>query len=65
MEERKCPHCGETYKSIPCTSREDNETLICPDCGMREALKPICASADEVEEIIATVHKYSKPGKEE
>ena len=28
-----CPLCGRTYHGAPALSREDNETLICPDCG--------------------------------
>ena len=27
-----CPLCGRTYHGAPAISREDNETLICPDC---------------------------------
>ena len=64
MEERKCPLCGVLYKDIPSVSREDNETLICPDCGMRQALSTICVSEEEVENIIALVHKYTEPRKE-
>ena len=30
-----CPLCGRTYHGAPALSREDNETLICPDCGTR------------------------------
>ena len=26
-----CPLCGRTYHGAPAISREDNETLICPD----------------------------------
>lgn len=33
-----CPKCGCEYTGRPALSREDNETEICPDCGMREAL---------------------------
>ena len=28
-----CPLCGRTYHGAPALSREDNKTLICPDCG--------------------------------
>ena len=34
-----CPLCGRTYHGAPALSREDNETLICPDCGTRQALQ--------------------------
>lgn len=36
-----CPFCGRVYHGAPVLSREDNETLICPDCGTRQALQSI------------------------
>ena len=36
-----CPLCGRTYHGAPALSREDNKTLICPDCGTRQALRSI------------------------
>ena len=33
-----CPLCGRAYHGAPALSREDNETLICPDCGTRQAM---------------------------
>ena len=36
---RTCPLCGQIYIGYPALSRADNETLICPDCGTREALQ--------------------------
>ena len=36
-----CPLCGRTYPGAPALSREDNKTLICPDCGTRQALQSI------------------------
>lgn len=33
-----CPKCGYKYSETPAISREDGETAICPDCGLREAL---------------------------
>ena len=44
MEEKKnqnkrvCPLCGKEYDGVPALSRKDNETLICPECGTREAI---------------------------
>ena len=38
-EARTCPKCGRTYTERPALSRSDNNTLICPDCGTREALE--------------------------
>lgn len=35
-----CPLCGEVYFNYPALSRIDNETNICPNCGLREATRP-------------------------
>ena len=50
-----CPRCG------PALSRLDNETLICPDCGTREALDSIGVKPDEQEQIIASIHRCRQP----
>lgn len=33
-----CPLCGRAYDEPPALSRADNQTDICPSCGMMEAL---------------------------
>ncbi len=38
---RICPRCGRTYTEPPALSRVDNETDICPECGIMEALAAI------------------------
>ena len=55
-EERTCPICGRSYTGHPALSRTDNETLICPDCGTRQALASIGVDEKEQEEILATIH---------
>ena len=57
---RVCPLCGNTYTDRPALSRKDNKTLICPDCGTREALESIGISPEEQEKIISIIH--SKTG---
>lgn len=52
-----CPRCGKLYHSTPALSRTDNETLICPDCGTREALESIGVNPDEQEQILETIHR--------
>lgn len=52
-----CPRCGNAYHGAPVLSREDNETLICPDCGTREALESIGVDEKEQEQIIETIHR--------
>ena len=42
---------------VPALSRTDNETLICPDCGIREALESIGISKEEQEKIISIIHR--------
>ena len=53
---RVCPLCGKTYADPPALSRADNETLICPDCGTRQALESIGISAEEREKILSILH---------
>lgn len=55
-----CPKCGQTYIGHPALSRADNETLICSDCGTREALESIGVAVEEQEQIIATIHRCSR-----
>ncbi len=55
-----CPRCGRSYYERPALSRADNETLICPDCGTREALESIGVEVQEQEEILATIHRCSR-----
>lgn len=57
MMETVCPKCGRTYTERPAVSRVDNTTLICPDCGTREALESIGVGAEERERIIDTIHR--------
>lgn len=60
VQKRICPKCGETYWERPAVSRADNRTLICPDCGTREALESMGISIDEQERIIETIHRSRK-----
>lgn len=52
-----CPKCGESYKGRPALSRNDGKTLICPDCGVREALESIGVETAEQEKILAAIHR--------
>ena len=59
--ERTCPKCGCVYTGVPALSRTDNETLICPDCGIREALELDGYDEEflkeETEKIISIIHR--------
>lgn len=58
-EQRTCPKCGRTYTERPALSRYDN-TLICPDCGTREALESMGISIEEQDKILGIIHeKYN------
>ena len=54
---RICPLCGCSYTGHPALSRTDSETLICPDCGTRQALESIGVSEEEQEKILETIHR--------
>ncbi len=56
--ERICPICGKLYTGIPATSRIDNFTLICPDCGTRQALETLGISQEEQEKILSIMHSH-------
>ena len=55
-----CPRCGKSYHEPHALSREDNKTLICPDCGTREALESIDVAREEQEEILQIIHRQRR-----
>ena len=55
--ESTCAKCGCVYTRVPALSRTYNKTLICPDCGIREALESIGISKEEQEKIISIIHR--------
>ena len=57
---RICPLCGKAYGGHPALSRTDNETLICPDCGTRQALEGLGISREEQDRIIETIHLHTR-----
>ena len=52
-----CLLCGCAYRGVPALSRTDNETLICPDCGTRQALESIGVDRDEQDRILTIIHR--------
>ena len=54
---RICPRCGARYGRQPALSRTDGITLICPDCGTREALESIGVGTEEQEQILEAIHR--------
>ncbi len=57
---RICPKCRKPYRGVPALSRADNTSLICPDCGTREALDSLGVSIEEQDEIIETIHRSER-----
>ena len=56
---RICPLCGKPMSAYPAVSRKDNKTLICSDCGIREALADIGVDEDDQEKIVQKIHELS------
>lgn len=54
-----CPACGGPLTDHPALSRKDNKTLICPDCGTREALADFGMDIEDQEGVIAAIHQLS------
>lgn len=52
---RTCPRCGKVYLDYPAISRKDNETEICPECGLAEAL--LQASGKDLKNDIWKINK--------
>lgn len=47
MDKRICPKCGCPIYGHPAISRTDNQTEICSDCGIAEALEAFMAQEGE------------------
>ena len=54
---RKCPKCGKIFGNRGAVSRVDNVTIVCSDCGTREALESIGVDETEQEKILDTIHR--------
>ena len=52
-----CPVCHKSYSLHPALSRADGETMICPDCGLREAMDAVGFKKEFQDEVIAETKK--------
>ncbi|MCR5329606.1 MAG: hypothetical protein K6E62_00255 [Lachnospiraceae bacterium] len=57
----KCPKCGKEYDRLLALSRTDNKTMICDDCGIKEALDDVGITENNPKrkEIMKAVHRAS------
>ena len=60
-----CPLCHKEYSDPPALSRADNQTLICPRCGSKEALIA-CGlfMPEKIEEILDAMYSHDLQKKE-
>ena len=53
-----CPKCGRSFEMLLALSRTDNKTMICDECGTKEALDSLpqgILSPQERTQIVAAV----------
>ena len=60
---KKCPGCGREYERLLALSRKDNRTMICDECGTKEALDSIgmVKGNPQREEILSAVRRKPSP----
>lgn len=56
----ECPICGARYEGPPATSRIDDRTPICQDCGTRQALTRLGVCEEEQEKILEIIHRNER-----
>lgn len=52
---KKCPKCQTKYKGPGALSRKDSKTVICPECGHREALIEFNYEDEDIERILKLI----------
>lgn len=59
----KCPRCGKEEKRLLALSRADNKTMICDECGTKEALDDagLTEGSSVRKSILACVGRGSTP----
>ena len=59
----KCPKCGKEYERLLALSREDNNTMICDECGTKEALDAVGMTEGDPhrEEILSKAYRRPAP----
>lgn len=59
-KDKICPLCHKFYREAPALSRADNKTLICSECGTRQALQSVGICLEEQEEIMSAIYGTRK-----
>lgn len=59
---KKCPKCGKSYTGKPAVSRVD-DSEICPECGLLEALDAAGVDEDTKAETLKLVRESLKKTK--
>lgn len=57
---RICPLCHAEYHGVPATSRTDNKTPICQDCGIRQSLESLNVLPEEQKKILDIIHRSGR-----
>lgn len=56
-----CPRCGRYYEeSHSALSRKDNTSLVCAECGTREALEEIGVTGEKQDEVMELIQELYK-----
>ena len=53
----KCPKCGKEHERLLALSRRDNQTQICVDCGVLEALEDAGFPETLIQDTIKKIRK--------
>ena len=63
IENMKCPRCGKEVNKLLALSRADNRTMICDECGTKEALDAVglTEGSSVRKSILACVGRGSTP----
>lgn len=57
---RSCPRCKAQHLGHPALSRRDEETEICPDCGIAKALQAAGCNTALINDLMAEADEYSE-----
>ena len=55
---KTCPFCKREYDGYPALSRREDQTEICPDCGMAEALEAFGLTAEKSRRISIDINTF-------